>query len=239
MPLLTVEPIHWLDAHSGAVSAIATVFLVVITGCYVIFTYMLVKEQRLQMQFPELARYWANEASDNADIRLHNAGSGTAVETLFALGPTEGVAVYAPDLGKQRTLRPGEDLTWRIRPVEGAAQFVPGDLPLTLSCLNHNRSKVFCEVIVIRFERHGDKIAIRDLGSLASEWTKRELRRLTRKALPWSRKPTFQWHTRKTNIPALLLDDKVRDALRAELARAKEKFLPAWSKQAEIFRERF
>jgi hypothetical protein len=233
---MVISLISWLDAHSGAITALATVVLVLITGVYVLVTYLLVREQRLQGHIPEVVYEWANDDGSNADLRLHNVGNDTAAEFTIVLGPEEHIEVDMSLLGVRKSLRPGDELTWPIRPFEDEA-FSEGDLPLTFTYFDNKRSRVFVQVTLIRFEPVEGRSGVFDAGSASKNWTRREVRALTRRTLrPW-RWPAFYWRTRSMDLSVLLLEDDVREALRARLRRAMGE-LKSWSERAEAFRHR-
>ncbi len=230
--------IHWLDSHAGAITALATVVLMLITAAYVLVTYLLVREQRLQGHAPDIARHWASvEGAGDADLRLHNVGNGAAVQVMIVRGPGSCIDAELPDLGRPRTILPGKDLVWRIRPADGASEFLPGELSLTLSWFDYNLDRVFFEVIGILMESEAEGVVIRDLGSAGDAWTRRKLKRLASKSLELHRRPVFWWRTRGDDLTVLLHDEEVRHALRAKLTKILNE-LKVWSKRAEAFRER-
>ena len=228
---------HWLDMHSGPITALATLILVVITGAYVVITYWLVKEQRNQVQTPDVARFWGGRReSPNADLRLHNVGDGAAAEVMLVRGPGGCIDVDMPDLGTTKALFPGEDFIWRIRPSNGGDQFPIGDLSLTLTWFDNARKRAYFDVFLIRMEPHEEGVAVRDLGSASNYWTAQGLRKLTRRSLARRHRLKFRFQSRNKNLSVLLLDDEVRRALRDRLTRASRE-LVVWNSQAEPFRE--
>jgi hypothetical protein len=229
--------LHWLDAHAGAITALATLTLVAITAAYAAVTYLLVKEQRNQQQTPDVARFWAESPeTPSADLRLHNIGDGAAAEVMVVRGPGDCLDVALPDLGRTKALLPGEEFIWRIRPPEGEQQFPIGDLSLTLTWFDNPRRRAYFDVFLLRVTPHEDGVAVHDLGSASKFWTARELRKMSRKSLPRRRRLGFCWRSRKLNLSMLLLDDQVRRALKARLRKASQELI-VWSGQAEPFRE--
>jgi hypothetical protein len=231
--------LHWLNANSGAITALATLILVLITAAYVLITYLLVREQRNQLQTPEVARFWADtEDSPNADLRLHNIGDGTAAEVMIVRGPMDCIDVEMPDLGTPKALFPGEDFIWRIQPRgEEGETFPVGDLCLTLKWFDNPRNRAYFDVFILRVEAEGKGVVVNDLGSASKFWTARELRKLTGRSLSLRSRPRFHWKARRKNLTLLLLDDDVRRALRDRLTRGARE-LNAWNSQAELFRDR-
>ncbi len=230
--------LSWLDAHSGAVTALATVVLVLITIAYVVVTYLLVREQRLQGQIPEVVYEWADNTKLNADLKLHNVGSGCAAEVTVVRGPGDGVPVHMPLIGERWTLLAGEELIWGIGPEQGKTKLPVGELPLTISYVDNHRTRAYFQVLLIRFEIRDDgRYSIRDLGSVSDDWTKRKLRRLARRSLKVWHRPGFQRRTQTLDLSVLLLDEQVRDALRERLTEEVDQLL-VWSRQAEAFRSR-
>lgn len=226
--------LSWLDAHAGAVSAIATVVLVVITAWYVVVTYLLVKEQRLQGHLPEVVFELIGGDVPAADLKLRNVGTGTAAELTLLAGPREGVPAKIPGLGHRTVLLPGDSCEWPIRPPDGEPGFSPGRLSLTMQYFDNHRSKVFFEVLVLEFETLAEGWTVRNVGSIEIARDRRELRRLTRKSLPPRGKVSFQWRTRHRELPYLLLDDEVRRELRASLGRTVDELMSLRPQMEEL-----
>lgn len=209
--------LDWVNSNAPAVTAVATIFLVLITGVYVVVTYLLVREQRLQSQAPDIAVEWADTDPGYADLKLRNVGNGAATQLTILKGPGDGVPVEEAHLGVRRTLLPGEATNWKVRPPDDAEEFEPGELPLTMAYLNNNRTKVMLEVLVIQFVENDEGVGPHLTGSASAWWTRSELRRMTAKSLPRGKRARFRWSTRKTRLSFLLLDQEVRLALRANL----------------------
>lgn len=220
--------LNWLDAHAGAITAIATIVLVVITAAYVVVTYLLVRDQRLQAQLPKVEYEYAapgNQSQPIADLKLQNVGTGTATELTILAGPEKGVEMEMPALGERFTLLSGESRIWRLRPHPGGEGLPNGDLPLTMHYLDNNRTKAIFEVLVLRFERRADGWSALNLGSIQTDYSQRQLKRLARRQLrPWNR-PGALWGLRKSHLSRLLLDPRVRAGIRAELRAVLEELL--------------
>jgi len=226
----------WLDAHAGAITAVATLVLVVITAAYVVVTYLLVREQRMQGHMPDVSYELGNASDTSIELKLRNIGSGTASQLTIVSGPGDGIPVDMATLGRRRTLLSEESCSWSIG---GHAEtgFQVGDLPLTMSYFDNNLSKVLFEVFVLRFEHDGDGITPRNDGSASKWWTRRDILKLGRASLkPW-RRPGFLWRVRKQKLTVLLLDDEVRTALRSGLKGIVDE-LQAVSQRAAAVRER-
>lgn len=234
--MVFLSTLTWLDSHSAAVTALATVVLVVITVAYVIVTYLLVKEQRLQGECPDIARSWADpKALDDSDIKLQNVGTGTAVEVMVVRGPRTCADVHLPDLGEQLTLRPGEELVWRVRPLGETSSFPAGELSFTVHYLDSRRERAFFDAGLIRFEGRDEGVAIRDLGYGKRVWTKRRMRRMARRGLSLSDRARFHWRTRNLDLTELLVDPEVRGQIRVNLGQLLDGLL-VWSAQEATLR---
>ncbi|HSS34238.1 MAG TPA: hypothetical protein VLL27_13255 [Solirubrobacterales bacterium] len=227
--------IGWLDAHSGAITALATVVLVLITVAYVIVTYWLVREQRMQAHIPEIEYEWAERDKLCADLRLHNVGSGTATEVTIVRGPGQCLEVEMPNLGQRAALLSGQKTDWPIRPLPPSEDFDSGDLSLTISYFGNNCMRAYFHVLLLQFGVPEGRFGIRDRGSLSDVLTMQQLRRLTSRSLPLRERLGFRRRTRKMDLSLLLLDTQARDALRAKLGELFEE-LQALSKRAEKYR---
>jgi hypothetical protein len=223
--------LDWLDAHSGTVTAMATVILVAVTVAYVIVTYFLVREQRLQKPVPKVEFEFLSGQSNQvggeprADLSLQNVGTGTATELAILSGPRDGISADLQDLGNRMTLLPSEECVWRIRPPDGGQGFSEGELPLTMTYFGNDKTKVVFEVLILRFEPRASGWTGNNLGSMELALNRRELRRLTRKDLRLGRRLKFRWESRSLNMSRLLLRDDVRLALRGELESGYEELL--------------
>jgi hypothetical protein len=205
--------LNWLDSHAGAVTALATIVLVAITAAYVAVTYMLVREQRLQGQVPAIIHGFVGDWKEvNADLRLHNVGNGAAAEVTVLLGPGDGIPVEMPVLGERRSLMPEKEFICPIRPFAGARSFEAGLRPLTIYYFDNNRSKVFFKVLLLKMARNDEGWTVRNLGSIASTWTRREFKWMVGKSLALWRRPGFHWKVRHWSLPHLVLNDDARSS---------------------------
>jgi hypothetical protein len=233
--MFVASALEWANSNAPAITALATICLVLITAVYVVVTYLLVREQRLQGHSPDVSFEWADPETRSLDLRLRNVGNGTATQLTILRGPGSGVPVDEGKLGVRRTLLPGEDLVWKIRPPEGVDRFEGGDLPLTMSYFSSDRTKVLFEVLSIELVEDGHQIWPVLTGSGARWWTKRAVRRLTSKSLKWWKRPQFAWKTKNFRLSFLLLSDDVRSALGGELIEI-ARSLKAVSDQAQNVR---
>lgn len=233
--MVLISLVSWLDSHAGAITALATVVLVLITAAYVVVTYWLVREQRSQAHVPEIEYDWADRDQPFADLRLHNIGNDTATEVTIVRGPGACVDVEMSKLGQRTSLLAGSGTNWPIRPLARDAGFADGDLSLTITYFGNNCSRAFFRVLLLQFGVAEGRYGFRDAGSVSDDWTGKQLRRLTARSLgPW-RRPAFRWRTRKMDPSILLLEAEVRNALHARLTASFEK-LQAWSARAEAYR---
>lgn len=202
--------LSWLDGHSGAITAIATVVLVAITGVYVVVTYLLVMEQRNQADHPAVDFLLADVEPPDVNIRLRNVGTGAAAELTMLAGPGEGVAVVtSPAFGQRTTLLAGDSCTWKLRP-PGADGLEPGLLPLTMSYFDNPRSKVFYEVMLLEVKAAADgEGKLVNLGSVQVISSRSRVRRNTRRSLSLWKRPAFHVRTRGKELSELLLDEDV------------------------------
>ncbi len=201
----------WLDGHSGAVTAIATVVLVAITGVYVVVTYLLVMEQRNQADHPAVDFLLAGVEPPDVNIRLRNVGAGAAAELTMLSGPGEGIAVVtSPEFGQRTTLLAGDSCIWKLRPPDGAEGLEPGLLPLTMSYFDNPRSKVFYEVMLLEVmvAVNGEGRLV-NLGSVQVISNRSRIRRHTRRSLSLWKRPAFHWRTHDKALSELLLDEDV------------------------------
>ena len=74
-----MEIIDWLDKHHGAVTAVATVVLAVITGYYVVLTLRLIKSNNE----PRIVIYSHLLGKDHIYLRVKNIGTGLAYDVQF------------------------------------------------------------------------------------------------------------------------------------------------------------
>ncbi len=229
--------LDWFDAHSGAVTALATVVLVLITIAYVVVTYMLVREQRLQGDTPEIVHSVAGASSSKADLKIHNVGTGTAVELKVLAGPGEGIEVSAPELGWPRALLTGEDRIWPIRPIAGHSKFPVGDLPLTMRYFDTGKRRVFYRVMMIRVTVVNGQLALIDSGAVNNRWTKWNVLSQTLRLMKVWSWPQFLWRLRGHGLTILLLQDEVRRAVRRVLTEDIDN-LREWSERAASARDR-
>lgn len=229
--------VDWLDTHAGAISALATVVLVLITAVYVLVTYLLVREQRRQAQRPDVVHEWAYGEGVNADLRFRNVGTGTAFELTVLLGPGEGVSVAMEKLGDAASLPPREVLDWPIRPADGEPHFPAGTLPVTYTYVDSGSERVFFSTVLLEFGDGGEDQAITDAGSVSKDLSRRQVKRLGARAQKAWKRPWFIWERRGEDMTELVVNPHVRDALRAELATEVEA-LRAWSRQMEALRNR-
>ncbi|HEX6601256.1 MAG TPA: hypothetical protein VF030_01310, partial [Solirubrobacterales bacterium] len=148
---------------------------------------------------------------------IKNIGDVTATEVTFLQGAWDQIQVHMPGLGRRIVLLPGEEQIYKIRPPTGSTSFAEGDLPLILSYSDNVRSMVSFEILLLIFDCPEEGWRVRNIGSMETIYTRRELKRLTLSATrAWSR-PRFLWKARRASIPWLLLHPGVRDALRLEL----------------------
>lgn len=192
--------------------------LVIITGVYVVVTYLLVKEQRLQGQHPSIVFRLIGGEAQNADLRLCNVGTGTAAELTILAGPGDEVVRASPPFGSRTNLLPEDVFVWKIRPLDEARGFGSGAFLPTISYFDNHRSKIFLEVVLLEFEESDGRRWVRNRGSIETSSGKRSLRRHARRSLPLHRRLGFQWRTRDRELPSLMLDDDIRNELRRVLA---------------------
>jgi hypothetical protein len=172
-----------------------------------------------------------------ADLKLQNVGTATATELALLAGPREGIPAELPELGERMTLLPGEVRIWRIRPPSGTTFFPSGDLPLTMTYFGNDKTRAVFEILALRFEQRPAGWGGHNLGSITISFDQRELRRLTRRGLSLWKRPGFQWQTRRSNLPRLLLREDVRLSLKTHLASDFDDLLVT-SKQMKSLRER-
>jgi hypothetical protein len=213
----TASVLDWANSNAPAITALATVFLVLITAVYVAVTYLLVREQRSQRQLPKVHFFIDRRAQEEtvcADLRIKNVSEVTATEVTFLR--VDGISVDMPHLGRRISLLPGEDLLSRIRPPAGENEFADGDLPLILSYSDISRSIVVFDILLLKFAQSEGEDRVRNIGSMERIFTKRKLKKLTLSSLPLRSRLSFLWKARNKSVRALLLNSKVRAALRAD-----------------------
>jgi hypothetical protein len=216
--MLMASVLTWLDVHSGAVTAMATVVLVVITTVYVLVTYWLVAEQRRQGPSPEIMFELIGKEMPNADLRFRNYGTGVASELAVLEGPVEGVPARLPQLGEWRSLLPEEEFQFQIRPPRGDSAFADGDLSLTL--FYHDHVDAYGEVLLISFSSDDTRQWTENQGSRREIWDGRALRASARRTVGWHRKISLWWRLRSLSMMDLLQEDEVLEGIRADLTEA-------------------
>ena len=229
MPTATI--LNSVNENAPAITALATIFLVLITAVYVVVTYLLVREQRLQKQTPNvehefdpaIASVARTGGSPRADLKIQNVGDGTATEVAFLEGPSQGIPVEMPALGERMTLLPGEFRIIEIRPPRGESQFSAGELSLLLSFSERGGlGKVVFKVVLLEFGRPAAGWGIRNVGSSFAIYSTAGLKRLACRRLSLRQKASFLWKFRSAFVITLLLDECVREALKADLERRLE-----------------
>lgn len=224
--------LDWINSNAPAITALATIFLVLITAIYVVVTYLLVREQRAQKQTPNVEYEFDPELADvaqvggapRADLKIQNVGDGTATAVAFLEGPGEGIPVEMPALGERMTLLPGEFRIVKIRPPAGQGQFPAGELPLLLSFSESGGlGRIVFKVLLLEFSQQAGRWGIRNVGSSFGIYSTSGLKRLTCRKLGPREKASFLWEFRSTFVITLLLDERVREALRADLERLLER----------------
>ncbi|HEY3491441.1 MAG TPA: hypothetical protein VGK43_00720 [Solirubrobacterales bacterium] len=216
MPIANV--LSWLDTHSGAVTAVATVVLVLITAAYVLVTYWLVTEQRRQGPGPEVMFELIGKEMPNADLRFRNYGTGVASELAVLAGPEEGVSATIPELGTWTSLLPGEEFEFRIRPPRGESAFADGELSLTL--FYHDHLYAYGEVLLLSFSTDDTRHWVENRGSRREVWDARDLRAGARRTVGWHRKVPLWLRLGSLTMLDLLQEQEVLEGIRADLGKA-------------------
>lgn len=223
--MLTTTVLNWINSNAPAITALATIFLVLITSVYVVTTYLLVREQRRQKQIPnveyefdpELSKVARTGGRPRADLKIQNVGDGTAVEVVFLEGPGEGIPVAIPALGERMTLLPGEHRIIEIRPTNSESSFPGGDLPLILSFSEGSYEMIVFKVLLLEFREVEGRWGIRNVGSISGIYSVRDLKRLGCRNRKPKDKVAYLWSRRSAYVSTLLLDDSVRASLKADL----------------------
>ena len=219
--LVASSLIGWLDAHSGALTALATVVLVLITAAYVVVTYWLVREQRSQGAAPQVACEWSSRVGHgNADLKLTNVGGGTALDLTIVRGPGGCVDVEMSELGWGTSLLVGREIVWPIKPKVDGEEFPVGRVSLTMSYFDYKWQRAYFQVICIPFDLDQGRTVVGNVGTLSLDWSTRALRQMAARALPYWKRSAFRRRTRGKSLTKLLVDDDLRDALREKLEAA-------------------
>jgi hypothetical protein len=218
--VLTGTVIDSLDAHSELITALATVLLALVTVVYVRATFQLVSAQRLQAETPEVMGSFTN--AHHEGISAQNTGKSTASELALLRGPGEGVAARIDELGVRKSLLPGEEILWKVRPPTKAG-FEPGDLPLTIVYFDNNLATLYFKVMVLRFEGEAPTLRARNLGFVPGYCSAKDLRQRARRQMSTPLQGArYHWRTRKKGPTQLILDEETRAPLRAFLAQQVE-----------------
>jgi hypothetical protein len=229
----TVEALHWLDAHAGAVTAIATLVLAAITIVYVVVTYQLVREQRRQAQLPAVEVDWAEEGvilPGEASVVLRNVGTGTALAVTLESGPgekPEGVDV--DDLGWGYTLASAATRNWQITFDHNADGNLK--LPLLVSYFDSERERY--SYTAFYFEVVDGETVLS--ASLDEVLTLRQLKRIVRKGTSPLRWLPLAWELRKADLNDMLVRADVREAFAGYISKYRAETIE-WGKQLDTVR---
>ncbi|HWC48046.1 MAG TPA: hypothetical protein VG448_04120 [Solirubrobacterales bacterium] len=211
MPVASL--IQWLDSHGGSLTALATLVLCLITAFYVVVTYLLLKEQRLQVRDAEVVRELA-EATETkgATLKVRNLGPGMAVDLTLLAGPGRPLpnGVTVNNRGPGFNLSSGESrnwqMTWTLPPPSC-------EIWLTLTYLDRDRAFMYLQPFVVRLSPQGVGMGTGWSGRLSA----RGFRKLSSRSVLWWKRPFFRLSNRKKKLHEMFIDPQARTLLSKEV----------------------
>jgi hypothetical protein len=227
----TASLLNWFEQHSGAVTALSTVLLAIITGIYAALAYMLLREQRRQALEPRLSRKLMVNHTGALKLQVRSLGPGTAVDVTLRAGPGRALpgGLRIENLGSGSDLGASEERAWPIELDRHPRE----PLRLVLSYHDRDRKKIWFDVFEVKFSGDGAHTS----AGWSDAFSTRQLKRKILANIPLKDIPQFHAEHWRDGFDDLLVEDRARRVLAHALRLELEKML-VWGEQYESVMER-
>jgi hypothetical protein len=162
------------------------------------------------------------------NIELHNVGTATAGAVLVETGPGEAPnGIRIQSFANGNPMPPSTKRIVHIGVDEEVARKGPS-VPLNFSYFDDGRERYWIDAFFLEIK--GNEFALS--ASVEESFTRREFKRMVRRAhRPW-RRPWLAWSLRSEDIVDLLADPDVRRTLAANVAKLRT-LAVAWGRDRE------
>jgi hypothetical protein len=217
--------VPWLDAHSGAITAISTVLLSLITAIYVWLTALLLRQDRQHASEPHVRRQLYRGPSNEFNVVVQNLGPGIACSLVLAAGPIRGLPdnVTIPGLGLGTNLGVSDSREW---PVNWDNQGRSTEVPLVLMYCDREARKLSVKAFILRLNVSDPGIR----AGASQALSRRTLKRIARRRVPLHHRFRYWFTHRGLSLQYLIGEENTRRAL-AQLMHAKLSEALDWERE--------
>jgi hypothetical protein len=220
----------WLDQHSGAVTALSTVALAVLTGWYSTLNVFLLRQQRRLASEAKLAHTLVSEQGE-LRLEVRNLGSGPATNVSLQAGPARPVpdGLDVENLGRAIDLGPSESFRWPIHVNQQPTE----NLRVTLMARDSTSKSLWFSTFEIRVANGGADTS----AGWEGKYSARQMKRKIFYNIPMKDIPGFFRRHWRDPIDELIVEKRARQILSSALADSLEKNLGRGKRYEEVMVE--